>query len=266
MGGQVMNKILLEVKEIMENSIKKYMPDISFNDLEDNGAVFYMNGKNGTEFDWYVNDKVSNFMMFYNDEDNLGAVKTTLCNNGALMTYVYGEHGKTIVQEIESYLDVTEEDILWIATMLRNEADDKGIWDENIEKIDTDSDTDAYKIEEFLANAQYYEDMIERKLLLGKMACVSKKIMDEGWKIGYMYREEASDESDSGWIFMAGDEDDEYVEDYHNIQLMSIHSVMQYDGTIWKYINNPVGTRLIRISSDEFEVDTNTKEIYMEKM
>lgn len=168
-----MNKILLEVKEIMENSIKKYMPDISFNDLEDNGAVFYMNGKNGTEFDWYVNNKVSNFMMFYNDEDNLGAVKTTLCNNGALMIYVYGEKGKTIVQEIESYLDVTEEDILWIATMLRNEADDKGIWDENIEKIDTDSGPDAYKIEEFLANAQYYEDMIERKLLLGKMACVS---------------------------------------------------------------------------------------------
>lgn len=47
---------------------------------------------------------------------------------------------------------------------------------------------------------------------------------------------------------------------------MSIHSVTQYDKAIWKYINSPVGTRLIRISSDEFEVDGNDKAIYMEKM
>ena len=26
------------------------------NDLEDDGAISYMNGKNGTEFDWYVTD------------------------------------------------------------------------------------------------------------------------------------------------------------------------------------------------------------------
>lgn len=42
--------------------------------------------------------------------------------------------------------------------------------------------------------------------------------------------------------------------------------MVQYDKTIWKYITMPVGTSLIRVSSDEFEVDNNDKEIYLEKM
>ena len=66
-----MNKILKEIKEIMIDCIEKHLPEISFKDLEDNGAVFYMNGKNGTEFDWYVNNKLSDFMIFYNDENNI---------------------------------------------------------------------------------------------------------------------------------------------------------------------------------------------------
>ncbi len=261
-----MNKILFEIKKIMTDCIEKYIPDISFDDLEENGAIFYMNGKNGTEFDWYVNDKISDFMMFYNDKDNMGAVKTTLYNNGALLIYVYGERGKTVIQEIKSYIDVTEEDVLFLAIMLRNEADDKRIWDKSIEKIDTNSKPDVAKIKEFLSNAHYYDDMKERKVLMGKMAYVSKKIMDEGWKIGYMCRDEAVRENDSGWSFLVGNEDDEYMEDYHNIQLMSIYAVMQYDSAIWEYITNPVGTRLIRISPKEFELDDNSKEIYMEKM
>lgn len=37
------------------------------------------------------------------------------------------------------------------------------------------------------------------------------------------------------------------------------------DPDIWNYIDNPVGTELIRISSNEFEVDKRDKEIFMEK-
>ena len=66
----------------MKECLEKYVSDILPDDLEDRGAIFYMNGKNGTEFDWYVNDKVSDFMIFYNDKDNLGAVKATIYNNG----------------------------------------------------------------------------------------------------------------------------------------------------------------------------------------
>lgn len=257
-----MNRILCKIKKIMADYCTEFL---SVNELEDNGAIFYMNGKNGTEFDWYVNRKISDFMMFYDDEDNMGAVKTTLYDNGSLLTYIYGERGKEVIKEIKSGIDITKEEALSLAVMLRNEADDKRIWDENIEKINTDSKPDNATTEEFLSRAHHYDDMIERKALLGKVAYVSKKILDEGWKIGYMCRDEAIRENDSGWSFMAGNEDEEYIKDYHNIQLMSIHSVMQYDGAIWKYINSPVGTRLVRVSSQEFEEDCEGKAIYMEK-
>ena len=86
-----MNRILIELKKNMKECLEKYVSDILPDDLEDRGVIFYMNGKNGTEVDWYVNDKVSDFMIFYNDKDNLGAVKATIYNNGELLIYVYGE-------------------------------------------------------------------------------------------------------------------------------------------------------------------------------
>lgn len=64
---------------------------------------------------------------------------------------------------------------------------------------------------------------------------------------------------------MAGNESDEYYNDYKNIALVSVHEVYQLDSDIWNYIDNPVGTELIRISSNEFEIDKRDKEIFMEK-
>lgn len=57
----------------------------------------------------------------------------------------------------------------------------------------------------------------------------------------------------------------EYTDDYKNIALVSVHEVYQLDSDIWNYIDNPVGTELIRISSNEFEIDKRDKEIFMEK-
>jgi hypothetical protein len=250
-----MNKILTELKKIMTDSIKEYLPEVSFDRLEDNGTVFYMNGKNGTEFDWFVNDKISDFMMFYNDEDNMGAVKATLYNAGDVLIYVYGEQGKTIVKEINTFLDVEKEDILSLAVNLRYEADEKRIWDSDIESIDTDVEPEVDIIKDYLGRAYAYEDMRTRKRMLGQAAYVSKKIVDEGRKVGYMCREEALNENDSGWSFLAGDEEDEYIQDYNNIAIMSVHSVLQYDRTVMKYITCPEGTRLVRVSEDEFAPD-----------
>ena len=41
-----MNKILLEIQKIMLAAVKEHLPEVSMSDLEDNGAVYYMNGKN----------------------------------------------------------------------------------------------------------------------------------------------------------------------------------------------------------------------------
>ena len=73
-----MNKIVKEIQKIMAQNMAFYLPHVKKSDLEKNGAVFYMNGNNGTEFDWYVNDRLPAFMVFYNDADNLGAAKLML--------------------------------------------------------------------------------------------------------------------------------------------------------------------------------------------
>lgn len=80
-----------------------------------------------------------------------------------------------------------------------------------------------------------------------------------------MRRDEAMNKNDSGWQFLAGNEDDEYLNEYKNIALVSVHQAYQLDPDILNYIDNTVGTELIRISSNEFEIDKNDKEIFVEK-
>ena len=66
-----MNRILNNISEKIIEAIKENMPEVSVDELEEGGKVYYMNGKNGTEFDWFVNNHLPTFMVFYNDEKNL---------------------------------------------------------------------------------------------------------------------------------------------------------------------------------------------------
>jgi hypothetical protein len=208
-----MNKILNTIKELIFDNRKLYLPHVKDEDLEENGAVYYMNGKNGTEFDWYVNEKLSDFFIFYDDKNCMGAVKLTLYNNGRILILLYDEHGSKLIKEVETFIDVPEEEILKLAVFLRCEMDDKRIWDSNIDDIVHSTDITADKISEFKGKARFYQKMITRKKLWRMSCYVSKRITDEGWKVGYMIREEPQREGDSGWSFMAGNEDDEFLED-----------------------------------------------------
>lgn len=104
-----------------------------------------------------------------------------------------------------------------------------------------------------------------RKMLLSRRAYVSKKIAEEGWKAGYICRDEPLNERDSGWSFMAGNEDEAYVNDAANLVLMTIHQFLDLDRDVWKYIHHPAGTRMVRISDSEFDFDAPGKEIFMAK-
>ena len=67
-----MHRIITQIETIIKDNIRKYLPDVQASELEENGTVYYMNGKNGTEFDWFVNERLSSFMVFYNDADSDG--------------------------------------------------------------------------------------------------------------------------------------------------------------------------------------------------
>ena len=56
---------------------------------------------------------------------------------------------------------------------------------------------------------------------------------------------------------MDSNEDDEYLSDPKNLMLLVVGMVWQrLNRDIFKYIDMPVGAKLIRISSNEFELDT----------
>ena len=260
-----MKEIVNKIKQIIEENMNIYLPEVKQEDLEGNGAVFYMNGKNGTAFDWYVNEHLPYFMVFYNDEKNLGAAKLALYPDGSVTLFLYGDKGEKLEKDIYTSIDVSEDDIFMLAVILLCEADDKRIWDASIDRINYDTPASSEQIDAFCNHKKYLEPSINRIRILNQRGYLSKKISDEGWKIGYMCRDEALNEFDSGWSFMAGNEEETYFEDPDHIMLVYVRDVYRMDPDILNYIDMPTGARLIRISSHEFEEDNNNKPIYMEK-
>ena len=261
-----MSRIFNEIRKIIDENMALYLPHVKSGDLENDGAIFYMNAQNGTEFDWFVNDRLPFFMVFYNDKDNLGAVKLALYNTGEVQLYLYDEKGKNLAKMVKEYLDIDKTDLLHLAAILTREADDKKIWDGNIDNIHVDIEITEDELREFSDREKNHAVMKNRMNICNLFAVVSKKITEEGWKVGYMERNEPHDKDDSGWFFVSGNEDDAYLSDPKNLTLLVVGMVWQrLDRDIFKYIDMPAGTKLIRISSDEFEIDKNDKEIYMAK-
>jgi len=100
----------------------------------------------------------------------------------------------------------------------------------------------------------------------GEGCIVSDKITKEGWKVGYMYREEPlANMPDSGWRFYKGDEDDDYMGKTENMHVFALNTVCHYDCDIIPYLHLPIGTYLIRCKDHTFIVDDGQQAIYMER-
>lgn len=100
----------------------------------------------------------------------------------------------------------------------------------------------------------------------GEGCIVSDKITKEGFKVGYMYREKPTEENpDSGWRFMAGNENEEYMNNPSNHHIFAINTVCNYDKDIIPYLHSNIGSSYIRVANNKFEIDDGTKEILVEK-
>lgn len=95
---------------------------------------------------------------------------------------------------------------------------------------------------------------------------VSDMITKEGYKVGYMYREIPDDSvPDSGWRFLAGNEDEKYTDNPDNLHIFAINTVCNYDPDIIPYLSAEYGNAFIRTSNDSFNIDDGTQEIYISK-
>jgi len=69
-------------------------------------------------------------------------------------------------------------------------------------------------------------------------AFATDRIMVEGRKVGYMYREVSNRADDSGWKYFAGDETQAYVDDLHHTGIYAVNTVANYDQDIIPYLSS----------------------------
>ncbi len=82
------------------------------------------------------------------------------------------------------------------------------------------------------------------------------RILVDGAPVGYMYREVPEGSVHSGWVFTAGDEDQAYIDQSDHWAIYEVNTICNYDPAIIPYLDQPVGSALVRIEgSDEFEAE-----------
>lgn len=95
---------------------------------------------------------------------------------------------------------------------------------------------------------EYLADWYEAKGCI-----VSDKILVDGCRVGYMYREEPLDEDDSGWVFQEGNESEEYRANWTNAEVLSLDTICNYDPDIVPYLSEPYGSAFRRDNSGKFQ-------------
>lgn len=99
------------------------------------------------------------------------------------------------------------------------------------------------------------EENIKQLIELKESCIASDKITIEGQKVGYMYRENSSNDIDSGWRFFAGNEDEEYTSNANNFEIYSLNTICNYDQDIIPYLNNAIGSKLIKNEDGTYSED-----------
>jgi len=87
----------------------------------------------------------------------------------------------------------------------------------------------------------------------------TRRIIDEGKPIGYLYREEPMEgdingAKDSGWRLLEGDEEQAYIDEPGNCQFVSLGSLLNADDSFLDLLSEPIGSAFIRdLATGRFE-------------
>ena len=86
-----------------------------------------------------------------------------------------------------------------------------------------------------------------RPLATNRGGCMaSDRVTVDGAGVGYMYREEGHNPLDSGWRFLAGDEDDAYMAESGNHDIYDVNTIANYSPAIIPFLDAPIGSAFFR--------------------
>lgn len=108
------------------NEVREEYPIIG-NELD--GKIYYMNGNDGTDFDWNCNERVCEFMVFH--ENEMGYIKLMVYNDNLITIYVYADGGMHPTKELERKYEGSARAL---KNYLYRTFDMNGLWDTTIEE------------------------------------------------------------------------------------------------------------------------------------
>ena len=94
-----------------------------------------------------------------------------------------------------------------------------------------------------------------RRLIRNMVACyATDRITVDGLKVGYMFREFPDEDVFSGWVFMSGDESQEYADNADNWAIYDVNTICNYDPAIIPFLDAVLNTAYGRVAgTDRFE-------------
>ena len=104
-----------------------------------------------------------------------------------------------------------------------------------------DDESDAELANQLLRSANSQPPDLADATVLSQACFATNMIMEDGAKVGYMYREPPDSDGDSGWRFFSGKESQAYVDDPSNTQIYPVALVVQEDPSILAYLSSPEG-------------------------
>ena len=127
-----MDKRLEIINKLYEDYILPEIEKEGFPELIDDGALFYMNGNNGIMFDVAENHHLPVLSTFYNGDERAFS-RMFIENNNTAEIYFYKKGELSPYKEI--IVELNNLNFSKLANLLYS-ADLRGIWDENINKIE----------------------------------------------------------------------------------------------------------------------------------
>lgn len=101
-----------------------------------------------------------------------------------------------------------------------------------------------------------------KRIIDSQEGCLATdRIMVDGCKVGFMYREKPyqNGNPDSGWRFMSGDEDYDYMNNPENHGVYQVNTICNYDPDIIPLLNSAPGSAYIRDENDKLVLDDKWK-------
>lgn len=104
-----------------------------------------------------------------------------------------------------------------------------------------DDEHDAGLATEVLLSASPEQPHLQDSAVLSQQCFATKRVMEPGGAVGYMYREAPDNPGDSGWRFFSGTEDQAYVDNPDNTKIYPVAYIAEQDPAVLPYLNAPSG-------------------------